>query len=140
MQKDNQFQINSIQNEQASSRIVHLVSEEPPLIIYAVGWSDFEKYMQNWNKNLLKQIIKENCKVQNSVSEEEKWFSAPELSRNSEDSFNDNVASELFDNNLRKLITDLDEEDISIAFDKDLLIVDPPSSNISKRRIFNWFY
>ena len=62
------------------------------------------------------------------------------FSGDSEESLNDNVASELFDNNLRKLITDLDEEDISIAFDKNLLIVNPPISNISKRGIFDWFY
>ena len=34
------------------------------------------------------------------MSEEEKWFSSPELSRNSEGSFNDNAAYDLFDNNL----------------------------------------
>ena len=34
MKKDNQFQINSIQNEQASSRIVPLVLEVPPHHIY----------------------------------------------------------------------------------------------------------
>ena len=69
-----------------------------------------------------------------------KWFSSPQLSRNSKGSFNDIVVSEQFDNNLRKLITNLDEKDISIAFDKYLLIVNLPNSNISKRRIFNWFY
>ena len=140
MKKDNLFQINNMQNEQVFSGIVSLVSEEPSLVIYAVGWADFERYMQNWNKNLLKQIIKENNKVPNSVNEEEKWFSSPELSRGSEGSFNDNAIPELFGNNLRELIIGLDWEDISITFGKNLLIDNPALSNTSKKEICNWFY
>ena len=140
MKKDNIFQINNMQNEQVFSGIVSLVSEEPSLVIYAVGWADFERYMQNWNKNLLKQIIKENNKVPNSVNEEEKWFSSPELSRGSEGSFNDNAIPELFGNNLRELIIGLDWEDISITFGKNLLIDNPALSNTSKKEICNWFY
>ena len=140
MKKDNLFQINNMQNEQVFSGIVSLVSEEPSLVIYAVGWADFERYMQNWNKNLLKQIIKENNKVPNSVNEEEKWFSSPELSRGSEGSFNDNAIPELFGNNLRELIIGIDWEDISITFGKNLLIDNPALSNTSKKEICNWFY
>ena len=132
MQEDIPFQLNSLQDEQAVFGVVPIVWEDPSLIIYAIGWSDFEGYMQKWNKTLLRRIIKEDNKAQSTKSEKEKGWSSPKGFWGSEVSFIDNTSSELFDQNLRNLIADIDWDEVTTRLDESLKFEQPQHSSICK--------
>ena len=112
MQEDDPFELNKSEDSQEIFGMMPIVLEDPPIIIYAIGWSDFWGCLQKFNKTLLSRMIKENNKIQSSKSEKGKGLSSPEVSRDSEDSFIDIVESELLYRNLTTLIADLDWNEV----------------------------
>ena len=122
MQKDIPFQLNRLNDEQAVLGVTPIAWGDPTLIVYAIGWPDFEGYMQKWSKTLLRWDIKEDNKTQSPKREEEKGCSSPETSGSGEVSFIDNATSELFNKNLKHLVVDLDWAEAAQRFDETLKI------------------
>ena len=132
MQEDDPFGLNKSEDSQEIFGMMPIVLEDPPITIYAIGWSDFGACLQKFNKTLLSRIIKENNKIQSSKSKKGKGLSSPEVSRDSEDSFIDIVESELFDRNLTTLIADLDWNEVAERLSESLQIDQLQNSSICK--------
>ena len=60
------------QHEGTRPKLMILTFESVPLVLYAIGWLDFEEIISQWPDDMLKQIIEDHERLHQQRDEERK--------------------------------------------------------------------
>ena len=89
------------QLERTRTALKILASESDSLVLYVIGWLDFDEIISQWSDDILKQIIENHERLQERSKEENKFPPSTIFDSCRKDHSAEFETSELYDNNLK---------------------------------------